>query len=283
MGMQKYRERRYGASIQWFLRAAHHVHALSLPSSRCFDCISLTWPFSGLLQSRLSQVANKLVDDYYQGKSINADEVTAVVEQLDKDFIFSERLVFLSKVRDLNFFKEVRSLFHSLHPCSRAHTGSALYVTFSPPSSVPSQQKNWRAVAELTVEVISKNLAPRRYWIRLLREVVPLLEGTGLPHAIIAPALFLTPLSLVVPQPRPSCSTFTKPICSWRRWRTSPRHTTAKGTPSPDRRPHPAPSRPHRTLPTMRVTRRYTKNISEEELVAIRLALARNRARAICL
>jgi hypothetical protein len=55
----------------------------------------------------LSQVANKLVDDYYQGKSINADEVTAVVEQLDKDFIFSERLVFLSKVRDLNIFKEV--------------------------------------------------------------------------------------------------------------------------------------------------------------------------------
>jgi hypothetical protein len=32
-----------------------------------------------------------------------------------------------------------------------------------------------------------------------------------------------------------------------------------------------------------RVIRRYTKNISEEELVAIRLALARNRARAICL
>jgi hypothetical protein len=126
-------------------------------------------------------------------------------------------------------------------------------------------------------------LAPRRYWIRLLREVVPLLEGTGLPHArslSLRPLSSSRPLSLVVPQPRPSCSTFTKPICSWRRWRTSPRRTTAKGTPSLNRRPH-------RTLPTMRVSRvyihRYTKNISEEELVAIRLALARNRARAICL
>lgn len=44
--------------------------------------------------------------------------------------------------------------------------------------NTPAQQENWRAVAALTVEVIARNLAPRRYWIRLLREVVPLLEGT---------------------------------------------------------------------------------------------------------
>ncbi|ELR22811.1 Nup85 Nucleoporin, putative [Acanthamoeba castellanii str. Neff] len=168
MGMQKYRERRYGASIQWFLRAAHH--------------------------SRLSQVANKLVDDYYQGKSINADEVTAVVEQLDKDFIFSERLVFLSKVRDLNIFKE---------------------------------QKNWRAVAELTVEVISKKPGSS-----------PLLDPT--PSRSPTPVLFdfyQTELLMASLE----------------------------------------------DITSAHYSKGYTKNISDDELVAIRLALARNRARAICL
>src|SRR3989344_4882404 len=118
MGMQKYRERRYGASIQWFLRAAHHVRPLG-----CVACCVLRAAPDSPSQSRLSQVANKLVDDYYQGKSINADEVTAVVEQLDKDFIFSERLVFLSKVRDLNIFKEVPHILmhhkHTMH--ARTH------------------------------------------------------------------------------------------------------------------------------------------------------------------
>lgn len=59
------------------------------------------------MQDRLAQVANKLVDDFYQGKVTNTEEVTAVVEQLDKDFTFSDRLIFLSKVRDLKLHKEV--------------------------------------------------------------------------------------------------------------------------------------------------------------------------------
>jgi hypothetical protein len=75
-------------------------------------------------------VANKLVDDYYQGDSrINADEVTAVVEQLDNDFVFSERLVFLSKVRELNIVKQVP-------PPSASHSFSLLFSLFSLLSSL---------------------------------------------------------------------------------------------------------------------------------------------------
>jgi hypothetical protein len=46
-----------------------------------------------------------------------------------------------------------------------------------------------------------------------------------------------------------------------------------------------ASSRPHAHIISHVVCApgRYTKNISDDELVAIRLALARNRARAICL
>jgi len=172
MGMQKYRERRYGAAIQWFVRAAH--------------------------PGRLEQVANKLVDGFYQDKVINTEEVTAVVEQLDKDFIFSDRLVFLSKVRDLRLFRE---------------------------------QQNWRAVAELTVEVIAKTLAPRRYWIRLLREIVPLLEAS--------PILFdLDQTELL--------------MCSLE------------------------------DITSAHYSKGYTGDVSADELSAIRLALARNRARALC-
>jgi hypothetical protein len=172
MGMRKYQERRYGASIQWFVRAAH--------------------------SGRLSQVANRLVDDFYLGKNINADEITVVVEQLDQDFVFSERLVFLSKVRDLRAFEE---------------------------------QENWRAFAKLTLEVITKKLAPRRYWIMLLDKVVPLLEATPLLFDFEQTELLMASLEDV----------------------TSAHY--GKG---------------------------YTRNLSEDKLAKIRLALARNRARVIC-
>lgn len=111
-GMQKYRERRYGASIQWFVRAGHPVHPC-----QHLACVAIRAGYPDVLscqiQGRLAQVANRLVDDFYQGSVINAEEVTAVVEQLDKDFIFTDRLIFLSKVRDLKRYQEVLSRVHS--------------------------------------------------------------------------------------------------------------------------------------------------------------------------
>lgn len=118
-------------------------------------------------------MANRLVDDFYLEKNINADEITVVVEQLDQDFVFSERLVFLSKVRDLRAFEEVTP---PTHPPTQTlfmrliYHGYLTWLVFL-------QQENWRAFAKLTLEVITKKLAPRRYWIMLLDKVVPLLEG----------------------------------------------------------------------------------------------------------
>ncbi|KAL6078727.1 Nucleoporin nup85 [Balamuthia mandrillaris] len=103
----------------------------------------------------LAQVANKLVEDYYHGKIATVEDMNYILDNAGvtggpSSAAFSDKLAFLNKYRELD-------------ACWK--------------------NNDFGSAVRLTLELLTTETAPRRFWMSLLRDIIPLLECSRLPTA----------------------------------------------------------------------------------------------------
>mmetsp|Transcript_16010 Transcript_16010/g.41092 ORF Transcript_16010/g.41092 Transcript_16010/m.41092 type:complete len:190 (-) Transcript_16010:124-693(-) len=104
---------------------------------------SVYWLMLAQDVTRLSQVADRLIDQCVTEES-TVEDLDGVAEHLgDQKFVFSEKLSFLNKYCELQQYRK---------------------------------NKDYSRVAELTLQLFSSKLAPKRLWVHLLLDTLPLLE-----------------------------------------------------------------------------------------------------------
>eukprot|EP01090_Pellita_catalonica_P014011 TRINITY_DN3467_c0_g1_i1.p1 TRINITY_DN3467_c0_g1~~TRINITY_DN3467_c0_g1_i1.p1 ORF type:complete len:648 (+),score=67.02 TRINITY_DN3467_c0_g1_i1:243-1946(+) len=122
MGMKRYKEGRYGACMQWFIRAGS--------------------------PEQFNDVVNKLADDCFHGRLHGANETLS--SAFDGLLQGAEPLP--HGVLFLSVFLNLRSFW---------------------------KRKDYASVAKGTNKLVGGKLAPQRFWLALLADIVPLLESSA--------------------------------------------------------------------------------------------------------